>query len=422
MRGLQIKEETFASLSISGFEAVEMYNSSAKPELPVSYTSNFILQGVTESRQEKFQPITTFGATYGFFFGEQPRMMSFQAVLLNTADFQWEIEWWANYEDHLRGTKLVDASARCYMTYDDVILEGYITGAQTSKNAQTPHEVPLTFTMWVTAVEYLVTPGDPEFPDTEEGSQVIDFAGANDFIQNEVGDFVSTTGAVRAANLTAALAGPVGILGKLRATLADTKDFLGEVGKAIDNAIALLYGRNLVIPAGFAGSERASGKALIVTQDGRVLTTDIDPNDLGSFVYNIRLPIDLGDPEPRSVFYDNIDEYPIRAGRQYYDRLGLTQLDENGDLGIYWQSYLAGGDPTVATGADLDAMATDAAEAAFGEFGIKVTNIEGKANSALARAMGRAAYAALNLGASASGASQAAASLTVGNVVGGGTL
>jgi hypothetical protein len=437
MRGLQIKEETFATISVFGIgqtgddvaspaaaasgvvttageSTAQLLNSSAPPETTVAYTSNFLLQGVSEQRSEKFQPITTFGATYGFFFGEQPRMVTFNATLLNTADFQWEIEWWANYEETLRGTRLVDKRLRVYMSYDDVILEGYILNAITNKSSQTPHEVNLTFTMWVTGVEYLIEPGSKEYPESD-GLAIVDFAGGREAIRNQIGDIISTTAAVREANLAAAVAGPVGLLGKLRAALVEYNAFVGKIGQAFDNAVSFLFGRNLVIPAGFAGSP------VFVDSSGNVVTLsgdEFDINNLGQLAttLNVKLPVNMAkvgqDVQPRTNFYDNVDEYPVRSGRQFFD----TSSSQ------YFAAAIAAGpsDPD-ATAEGLDAMATKAAEDAFASFGIQITNMEGRARSKVALAMARAAWGAINLAASASGASQAAASVTVGSLAGGGT-
>lgn len=414
LRGIQIKEETFASLFVSGGGSeVYLRNSSAPPDQEVSYTTNFILQGVTEQRQEKFQPVTTFGAVYGYFFGEQPRMITFNATLLNTADFQWEIEWWANYEEKLRGTRLVDNNVRAFLSYDDKLVEGYIISAATQQNSQTPYEIPLTFTMWVTGVEYLVEPGDKNFPLSSRAA-LVDFTGAEG-IEDELGQFISTTAEVRQRNLDIITSQPTGLLAKLRAGLDKVQDFVGRVGQTIDNVQAFLYGRNLVIPAGFAGSEVYAGRAVFTTGSG---FESLQGLELGSgATLNFRLPVNLGAqkaPPVRGTFYDNIDEYPQRAGQQYFT--------SRGEGTAYANAAAIAGDPTTASSEDLDALATQAAVDAFNQFGIQVDNMEGRSRGVLSRALGRVAFGAVNLGASASGASQAAASLTVGNVVGGGTL
>jgi len=420
LRGIQLKRDTFATLSVySSRLSPTLKNSSAQKD--VNYTTNFILQAISEARSEKFQQVTTFGSTYGFFFGEQPRQMTFNAILLNTADFQWEIEWWSNYEEFTRGTKLVDKQVRAYMTYDDVVIEGYITNAMTTKNAQNPHEVNLTFTMWVTGVEYLVEPGDRNFPEADGGLS-IDFSGVDKF-QGQLNSrypFTSLTSAVRARNMEQVTQQSSGLLGQLRASLTEVQDFTGKIGQTLTNVKNFLYGRNLVIPAGFAGSEAVAGRGSIVTDNGDVIS-------IGGAV-NIQLPVNLnniGDPKTRTKIYDNVDEYPVRSGAMAY-KVGSETFNAAAN---------AAGVPAAAGGSwadledekrlaiwpaaeDVDAFSTKAAEAAFAKVGIDINNMDGQSTSETSRLLGRAAFAAINLGASATGASQAAASLTVGNVVG----
>ena len=74
--------------------------------------SNFIIQNISESRQEKSQILETFGDTYIFFFGERPRILQVTGLLFNTLDFNWRTEFWVNYEETLRGSKLVERDAR----------------------------------------------------------------------------------------------------------------------------------------------------------------------------------------------------------------------------------------------------------------------------------------------------------------------
>lgn len=394
MRGLQIKDETFATLSVNGpGRAPSLYNSALPENGQASFTSNFILQSVQESRMEKFQAITTFGAPYGFFFGEQPRMVQFQAVLLNTADFQWTVEWWENYESYLRGTKLTSRGMRAYMTYDDVVLEGYLTQAATMTSTSQPYQVDLTFGMWVTNVSYLVSPGD------RKAKVNIVPQGATQVSNN--GEFVSTTAAVRAQNLQARSSSGIGLLASLRRGLAQAAQgqFVGnQVGDAISGVVNFLYGRNLVIPAGFAGSERIAGRASFAPESGaEPLLADRQSLNItvpGTITGDVNAGRDL-------VFYDNIDEYPARAGAP-----GQFQSD-------------SGSEGELSTEDEQNLVYTQLAEATFSEFGYDITNQQGSAVSDTLRNVGRASYGALSYSALASGVSRDAAALTVGNVISG---
>ena len=48
--------------------------------------TDWILQGVREARMEKTQVVETFGDSYLYAFGEKPRVLAFQGLLMNTAD------------------------------------------------------------------------------------------------------------------------------------------------------------------------------------------------------------------------------------------------------------------------------------------------------------------------------------------------
>lgn len=129
-----------------------------------SQYANFILQNVQEARMEKHQIVETFGEAYIFFFGEAPRFLDVQAILVNSNDFNWEAEWWANYNDFFRGTKSVELGARTYLFYDDNIVEGYMLQAQAIKMADQPLMVQLSFRLFLTNYQNISFIGDPNFP------------------------------------------------------------------------------------------------------------------------------------------------------------------------------------------------------------------------------------------------------------------
>jgi len=165
LRGMEIKEDTYAALKVirsDGSEVLFMDSSSATGT-STSY-SNFILQSVTESRMEKHQIIETFGDAYIYFFGESPRFLEVQAILVNSNDFNWEAEWWENWNNTLRGTKSVENGARTYLFYDDNVVEGYLLLAQASKVSSEPFMVQLSWRMFVSSYRNVSFVGDPNFP------------------------------------------------------------------------------------------------------------------------------------------------------------------------------------------------------------------------------------------------------------------
>lgn len=162
--GISIKDDTHAVLSVVDSNNVNIPIMTQ----PISYGgftpweeekgistktedySDFILQQVQDTRMEKKQVVETFGAAYVFFFGESPRLTTFAGVLLNTADYNWRSQFWFNYDNYLRGSKLVQLNAKAYVAYDTIVVGGYILDAQASDDANSPYSVPFQFSMFVT--------------------------------------------------------------------------------------------------------------------------------------------------------------------------------------------------------------------------------------------------------------------------------
>jgi hypothetical protein len=422
LRGIRLKQESFASLSVNGpGKKPHIANSSAPktqadfepgelldldlPDQIINYTSNFIIQSLVEQRQEKFQPITTFGAPYGYFFGEQPRMIQCTAVLLNTADFQWEVEWWHNYEQYFRGTRLANRGLRAFLSYDDTIIEGYLTSASTSKRASDPYQVDLSFSMWVTNVTYLITAGDKAIDTRHDLANSSESLGLRE-VSTDQGRS-TTTADVRARNITAlSRRGGTGLLSALRDSLLNANDlssYTGLAGNVIGNVVDFLYGRNLVIPAGFAGSELQGGTAIFASGSGFGSLEGVDlTRQLNGSSLNVSVPGKItGHVHLRGTFYDNEDEYPAR-------RSGMSREYIDVALSLNFGSGLSG-----TTRDERHREYIELAESSFEKFGINIRNQTGKSSSDLLRTLGRASFAALSYAAMTTGASQAAASLVV---------
>lgn len=157
-RGIQIKNDTYATLKVirGNGEEIKLVDAGSRTgekdgdKSVSSVYSNFLIQNVTEERMEKQQVVETFGEAYIFFFGERPRVLNVQGVLINSFDFNWEAEWWHNYENFLRGTKCVEQDARVYLQYDETLVSGYILSTNSGKSAQEKNHVPFMFQMFVT--------------------------------------------------------------------------------------------------------------------------------------------------------------------------------------------------------------------------------------------------------------------------------
>jgi len=153
--GLRVKDPQFAWLSVfqdigdgNPSQPVSIIDSSS----PGGYTSeqgthNFILQSVTESRQEKVQIIETFGDHFAFFYGQKPIILQVRGMLFNSRDFNWKNEFLANYDRFLRGTKCVENKSRVFLGWDDAIAQGYLLNVQVNYDKDMPVVVPFAFSM-----------------------------------------------------------------------------------------------------------------------------------------------------------------------------------------------------------------------------------------------------------------------------------
>ena len=112
--------------------------------------TDWLLQSVQEERTEKTQIVETFGDTYIYAFGEKPQVLAFTGILMNTADFNWKAVFWENWDKFFRATKLVERNARMYITYDDVLVEGYPLNAGAVQSAMDPATIQFSFQFFVT--------------------------------------------------------------------------------------------------------------------------------------------------------------------------------------------------------------------------------------------------------------------------------
>jgi hypothetical protein len=168
MRGLQIKTDTYASLRIIKTDGspIMQIDAAGQDENPSGIgrsfvNTNFIAQQISEERAEKSQIVETFGEPFVFFFGERPRVITVQGLLINTVDFNWRAEWWDNYDKLLRGTKLVEARAKLYLCWDDICIGGYMLQAKADDIATDPYRIPFGFAIFLTEYFNVGIRGNP---------------------------------------------------------------------------------------------------------------------------------------------------------------------------------------------------------------------------------------------------------------------
>jgi len=179
MRGVQPKPDTYSYIRVvdsngSPISVIDAggENVDDQGRGTTDYYTNFLIQSVSMPRQEKQQIIETFGEDYLYMFGDAPRVYTINALLMNTLDFNWFNEFWYNYENYLRGTKLVERGARAYIFNDDMLWECYIIGMSATKNSANRNAVPIQLTVFVVNDAITANIGDPEFPNypSAEGS------------------------------------------------------------------------------------------------------------------------------------------------------------------------------------------------------------------------------------------------------------
>ena len=115
-----------------------------------NYYTDFMITSVQEQRAEKVQIVETFGEGYFYATGERPRVIAVSGYLLNSKDFAWRAQFWENYNKYLRGTRLLERKAKAFFGWDDVLVEGYILGANAAEGAEAQEHLNFGFTMLVT--------------------------------------------------------------------------------------------------------------------------------------------------------------------------------------------------------------------------------------------------------------------------------
>jgi len=169
--GLIINKETHATLQVVGgaqnlnsaswFQLIN--SSSVRGE--ASGTSNFIITTVRHARKEAVQLVQTFSKTFLYLFGDTPRYLNVQGVLLKSENFPWKTEWLRNYDERMRASQTVQATASVYLTVENIVYEGQMLGCDIVDQADSPNMCPVSFLMYLTNVIYADV-GPAHFPNT----------------------------------------------------------------------------------------------------------------------------------------------------------------------------------------------------------------------------------------------------------------
>ena len=321
-RGISIKKESFASISIvsnkTTFANVSLKNSSTKNK--VAFTSNFLINSVSENRQEKHQPVPTFGKDYVYFFGEQPRQMTFNATLLNTENFRWEEEWWDNYENHFRGTRLAARSQQVRIRVDESIIYGYMITCSTNKDSNNPHVVTLTFTVHVTDI-FSTRPAKIGSHEIQEGAA--DAYGYVDMNPTDIGKNLPTfvigkdSQAIRKYNQKAYLsqANTPGSVSRLLNKIPygnEIADGISAASAEYQEFVDFIYGRNIVLPVDAAYAQFSSGNPSFA-EGTEAFDTLQNQLISGSPAIYREKGEEPHSPRITGSYTDNTDEYPYKG-------------------------------------------------------------------------------------------------------------
>lgn len=256
-RGIQLKPDTYATIRVvtaTGVDLLMIDSGSANVQNGIGRSakySNFLLQAIDDQRAEKQQIVETFGEDYVYFFGERPRVLQFSGVLMNTKDFNWKNEWWKNYNDLFRGTRLAEEGARLYIYFDDVVVGGYVMGSSSQISANDPYKCPFSFQLFVTDYVDLSTVGSVFFQEAGAyGNLPTDTVGAA-----VPGMPVSTASALSdaAQKAQATKIAAQGATGGITAFLANAQKLANSADFKIKSTLQeiqnTLYSRQMVFPA-----------------------------------------------------------------------------------------------------------------------------------------------------------------------------
>ena len=176
INGITVKPNTPAYIQVvtSSGDIVDVFDETSiadpsgniKKEPKRAAWTSWFLQSVREDRVEKTQLVETFGDSYIYSYGEKPRTLMFQGLLLNTEEYNWRAQFWKNWEQNFRATRLVESQARMYVRFDDILVEGYPINATVGQSSDSPNIMPFSFMFFVTNQIDLTALSNPASPAT----------------------------------------------------------------------------------------------------------------------------------------------------------------------------------------------------------------------------------------------------------------
>ena len=112
--------------------------------------NNFSLASVSEAREELVKINLNFGGSWtAFFFGENPRVFTFQGILLDSPEYPYYQEFLAAYDTRLSGRKAIAFNTEIVLTYDGRIVSGYLLKLMSENSAENYNFKSFAFTVLV---------------------------------------------------------------------------------------------------------------------------------------------------------------------------------------------------------------------------------------------------------------------------------
>lgn len=158
--GIQAQEERFTTIVVVTKDGQKLdlldLHSLSQTGRTKNY-SNFIVQQVQRVSQEKIQIQETWGEEWLLTYGKKPVVLSISGILVSAKNFPWEAEFWFNYENVLRSTRLAELGARIFMEVDNQYYSGYMVNAQATRHFEVQNQVPFSFNLYATNIGYFDT-------------------------------------------------------------------------------------------------------------------------------------------------------------------------------------------------------------------------------------------------------------------------
>jgi hypothetical protein len=139
-RGIEIKEDTYAIMKVLRADGTQISLVDAGGDQKPSRGTTSALSGIAGPENNRSAMTTTY---------------NYSNFIIQRID---------NYENTLRGTKLVEQNARIYLFWDDIVVEGYMLQATARDDADMPYHIPFSFNLFVTNHTYLSQIGREDYP------------------------------------------------------------------------------------------------------------------------------------------------------------------------------------------------------------------------------------------------------------------